>query len=98
MRQTPAPSEPPRFRTDDLRWYFVAKYLASPGLLHRAKELSADYRLVGAFEFLPRLLAKAERDELGKHMEKASSDAQQEGKPANLALEHYRKNWRRPKP
>src|SRR5262249_18016972 len=97
MRQGLTPKQPTQFRTEDLPWYFVALYLASPGLLDPAKELSTDDRFAGLFEFLPRLLDKPERDELGKHLEKTSNDAKKAGKPPSPAWEKYRKNWRRRK-
>jgi HEAT repeat protein len=98
MLQSSAPNEPARFRTEDIRRYFAALYLASTKLLSRAKELSTDDRIAGLFEFLPRLLDKPERDELGKYLEKASNDAKKAGKSLYLAWEQYRKNWRRRKP
>jgi hypothetical protein len=91
------PNEPTRFRTEDIPWYLVALSLAPPGLLDRAKELSTDDRFAGCFEFLPRLLDKPERDELGKHLEKTSNDAKQAGKSPTPAWEQYRKIWRRRK-
>jgi HEAT repeat protein len=97
MQQGPTPNEPARFRTEDLGSYFVALYLASPCLLDRAKELSTDDRFAGLFEFLPRLLRKPERDELGKYLESASKEAREAGKPPYPAWEQYRKNWRRRK-
>jgi hypothetical protein len=97
MRQALASNEPARFRTEHLRWYLVALYLASPGLLGRSKELSSDDRFAGLFEFLPRLLGKPERDELGSYLEKASNDAKKDGMSPYPAWEQYRKNWRRRK-
>ena len=97
VMQELGPNEPARFRTEDLRWYLVALHLASAGLLDRSKELSTDDRFVGLFEFLPRLLNKAERDELGSYLEKASNAAKKDGKPPYPAWEEYRKNWRRRK-
>jgi HEAT repeat protein len=97
MRQGLMPNEPARFRTEDLRWYFVALYLASPGLLDRAKELSTDDRFTGLFGFLPRLLGKLARDELGKYLEKTSNDAKKAGKNPCPSWEQYRRTWRRRK-
>jgi hypothetical protein len=97
MRQGLMPNEPVRFRTEQFRWYFVALYLASLGQLDPAKKLSTDERFAGLFEFLPRLLGKPERDELGKYLEKASDDAKKDGKDPYPTWEQYRKSWRRRK-
>ncbi|HEX4608680.1 MAG TPA: hypothetical protein VH092_10790 [Urbifossiella sp.] len=97
MRAGSTPTEPARFRSEDLRWYFVALNLSSLGALNRAKELGIDDRFARAFEFLPRLLDKPARDELGQHLETASAAAGADGPQPCPAWELYRKNWRRRK-
>jgi HEAT repeat protein len=89
------PTEPVRFRNEQFRWYFVAQYLAGPGKLDRAKVLSTDDRFAGSFEFLPRLLSKSARDELGRYLEKASRHVRKEGPSPQASWERYRKSWRR---
>src|SRR5262249_55939993 len=84
-----AADEPPRFRTDEIRAYFIATFWAGSGKLARAKERYTDERFAAAYAFLPRMLEKAERDELGRFLERANKNRQL------AAWEQYRKHWRR---
>ncbi|MDY3555543.1 hypothetical protein R5W24_004686, partial [Gemmata sp. JC717] len=83
-----AAGDAPRFRSDEIRDYLIARSWAETGALDRARACCADGRFAGVFAFLPALLDKAERDELGRFLEK-------ENKARPLAAwGPYRKHWR----
>jgi HEAT repeat protein len=78
------------FRTDELRDYFVAKWLDKD----RAFEVRANERFFGVFGFLPRSLPRDDANSLGQ---KLKEDHKQQGKPSNSAWHHYKKHWRGPR-
>ncbi|HEX4613008.1 MAG TPA: hypothetical protein VH092_32760 [Urbifossiella sp.] len=82
-------ADPARFPTDEIWSYFIAVFWSSKGEQSRVKPFSADERFAGAFTFLPRMLEKPGRDELGRFLES-------ENKRQPLAAwEQYRKHWKR---